>query len=162
VSRRRREFGSVLFAGPPVGSRFSSPDEAAGPGTANPLLDESGDTRVHGAFGATRRDGAGVLASSGPMRVTRRVHDATPRTYEIPLEQMTAAELDAVREALGATRGGACSTRWRHPIDDPPGRVDEAPRFRITNAAELGGLAVGREPGGARASARLVLEEVTL
>ncbi len=164
MSRRRRDFGSVLMLGPPMRARFTGPgteDEPAGAGTANPLLNTGGVSRIAVAFGSTRTDPVGVIESAGPMRETRRVHDATPRVYELPLEQATGDEIDAVLEALSVTRGGAGSTRWRHPIDDGPGRVDESPRFRIMNAGELAGLALGRESGGARGSARLVLEQVT-
>lgn len=164
MSRRRRDFGSMLFLGPPMRARFLDPfpeDEPAGAGTANPLLNSNGTSRIAVGFGATRTDAVGVVVSEGPMRETRRVHDAEPRVYALPLDQAAADELEAVLEALEVTRGGSVSTKWRHPIDDGAGRIDESPSFRITNAGELGGLALGRESGGARASARLVLEEIT-
>ena len=62
------------------------------------------------------------------------------------------------RQAFALTRGGAGSTRWRHPADDLPGtadNVDTAPRYRL-----VGAVAVNRAPQSNSHSLSLTLEEV--
>lgn len=137
--------------------------EPAGSGTINPLIDAEGNTAIHPEFPLPRRDLAGVIASTGSeLRETRLVHEARPRVYELPWSLCPGPELDLIRQALEVTRGGSQYTRWRHPIDDPPGDICSAPRWRIVNAAEVNGLVVRRGRGGHVGSLRLVLEEVPL
>lgn len=136
--------------------------EVAGSGTVNPLLNADGTTAIHPEFPASRRDPLGVIASDGSeLRETRRVHEGKPRVYELAWSLAGGAEVELVRQALEVTRGGAHHTRWRHPIDDAPGDVCAAPRWRILNAADAG-FAVSRRRGGHVANLRLILEEVPL
>lgn len=151
----------VVSLGNDLDGLVSLLSEGGGPGSANPLLNADGTSRISPRWPCRRVDLAGVLASEGHRgRQTRLVHERAPRVYELGIPAGS-ADADAVREALAVTRGGAGSTRWRHPADDTAGPVSTAPRFRIRNAeAAHGGVTVERNAGGNAGEVVLVLEEL--
>jgi hypothetical protein len=107
----------------------------------------------------------GVLASEGEGgRHTRRTHErGRLRRYAFPFNLADARQVNMLREALAVTRGGALTTPFRHPIDDPPGPVSTAPRVRIVNAYEAGmAIARGGRGGGAIGQFELVIEYADL
>jgi hypothetical protein len=65
-------------------------------------------------------------------------------------------ECDATA-ALDACAHGGSFVRFRHPVDDPPGSPETAPRYWILNAGEL---RLDRTRGGQRASLTLELERM--
>lgn len=143
---------TCLAGAPPVGG--------GGPGSQDPLLTTGGETALHPGWIVPRRDPVGVLATGGEQRHTRRVHERVPRRYALGLRGARGSELDLVREALAVTRGGARSTRWRHPKDDAAGPVSTAPRWLIENADEASAFVAERSTGGQRADFALHLLEV--
>lgn len=138
-----------LIGLPPLGG--------GGPGSADPLLTECGDTAIHPEWVVPRRDLAGVLATTGPQRHARRTHELNPRVYELAIRLGSGHEVELIRQALEVTRGGVLPTRWRHPRDDPGGPPSTAPRWHIVNAEEWN---VERPKGGHIGSMRLILQEV--
>lgn len=138
--------------------------EMAGLNTQNPLLNQDGTPALTPDWPLVRIDRAAptgsVLASDGPRRETRRTHDRVVRAYRITVFPARAAECERVRQAIMRTRGGANWTRWRHPVDDAPGSVDTAPRWRVLNAGVDGEFTLTRGAGGLGARLEIVLEEV--
>lgn len=135
---------------------FLPPVGGGGPESDDPLLTEFGETAIHPEWVVPRHDRAGVLATDGPQRHTRRVHEVVPRVYELAIRLGDGRDAELVRRALHVTRG-ARPTRWRHPKDDPPGPVSTAPRWLIENADAF---ALERARGAHVASMTLVLREV--
>jgi|GEM_PF-6439187 len=100
-----------------------------------------------------------VLASDGPQRHTRLVFErvrTAGRVYRYTLRNATGEEVERVRQALEASRGGAIAVRFRAPVDDAG--VKE---YRVLNAGVDGSsFQVTRRAGGALGDLELVLEEV--
>ncbi len=114
--------------------------ESGGPDTLNPLLNPDGTSAINPewaeprGYGVSPAGGGGaVLASEGAFgRQTRIVHERQ-RTRRVVLTWARASGVDVelVRRALQVCRGAAGSTRYRHPMLDPPGDVSTAPRIRF-------------------------------
>lgn len=133
-----------------------------GPGSCDPLLKTDGTTAINPDFPVPRQDGPGrTIVDEGPHRWTRNPHETIPRTYSLPFNLGDPTDVELLRQALEVTRGGTTWTRWRHPIDDAPGPVATAPRYRILNAGEAG-LAIERNEGGQSAKFTLLLESLDL
>lgn len=138
-------------------------DEEAGPGTANPLLNADGTLGLNIEWPVSRTlAGVGVIASPDAVgaagRHTRRTHERAAgglhgRRYELTFNAANANDVRRIREALAVTAGGAALTRFRHPVDDAPGRVKDAPQVRVI---EVSGLE--RNRGGQIGKGKLVLE----
>lgn len=127
------------------------------PTAAYDLIEADGTQKLVWAPGGTRRDPSGTIASEGPGRSARRVHERTPRAYQMKLAQMSGAEVTVLTEMLAATRGTGL-VAWRHPTDDTPGGPTGAPLWMVSGAREA--LAVTRNKGSVSAGAELVFEEV--
>lgn len=135
-------------------------DEPAGTGTINPLVDTAGRSRLVVAPGTSFADAQRAIASEGPQRHARVLHGRTRRRWSLRLDQMTGAELAALREAHAVTRGGAGATRWRSPTDGEPAEVEpvkSCPLYRIVSG---GSGDIRGEAAGTRASATVELERV--
>jgi len=123
-----------------------------------PLVSPTGGSSVALAFPGRRMDTSVTLASEGPMRHTRAVHEHPRRRYRLPLPNATPGEVMKVLMAVRNSRGGAVPVAIRVPPDDPLNQP--APRYRILNAGLLGDLEITRFAGGSAASLELNLEEV--
>lgn len=95
---------------------------------------------------------AQVLATDGPQRHTRSPSDLAPRTYGLPIDLASAAEMTQLAEALTETSSGTLPLRWQHPKDDAA-----AVRYLIRNVGEL---RTARTRAGQRGSVTMILEEV--
>ncbi len=136
--------------------------DTGGPGSNNPWLNPDGSRRLiiewpqpnHKSFVNN------VLDSEGDGgRQTRSVSEyggaASPRRYRLSFKIADRAMLGILLEGIAVTRGGAKAMRWRHPVDDAPGTVVSAPRWRITNAGE-----VERAIGAQSATVEVEIEEM--
>jgi|GEM_PF-7123735 len=131
--------------------------EMAGPGTSNPWLNADGSLRLRWPWPHGIARAGTVIASEGSGgRQTRMVHEREPRRYSITWNNVEAGVLAIVLEGLEVTKGGAASTRWRHPIDDTPGTVVSAPRWRVLNVVEP-----ERADGGVLGTIAIEIEEVS-
>lgn len=138
-----------------------------GPDTSNPLLNDDGTCAINPEWVEPRSFGPGgggagsagaVLASEGPGgRQTRAVHERH-RTRRVTLTWANASgvDIELVRRALQATRSGAGSTRFRHPMLDPPGDVASAPLIRFPPQT----VKIERTPGGTGAKMAVEIEYV--
>lgn len=124
---------------------------------AGGLIGLDGNPSVHFAYPVPRTHAPTVLATTGPQRHTRRVHERALRRYDLRMTLAPGAEVEIVAGVIRSTRGGMLPILWRHPIDDPAAPAD-AVRYRLLNAAEAG-VQITRAKGGATAELVLVLEE---
>lgn len=138
------------------------PTGGGGDGSCDPLLKTDGTTAINPDFPVPRQDGAGrTIVDEGPHRWTRNPHETVVRVYTLPFNLGDPTDVELLRQALEVTRGGTTWTRWRHPIDDAPGPVATAPRYRITNAGDAA-LAIERNVAGQSAKFNLTLESLEL
>jgi hypothetical protein len=106
--------------------------------SVNPLLNSDGTCAIDPEWAEPRgfgiSGGAGaVLASDGSGgRQTRLVHERiATRRVVLTWTQASGVDVELVRRAIQVTRSGAGTTRFRHPMLDPPGDVASAPLIRF-------------------------------
>lgn len=126
------------------------------PTAAYSLIESDGTQKITWGKSGTRKDVSGTIASDGPGRSARRVHERNTRVYQMPIAQMTGGEVAVLTEMLAATKGTGL-VAWRHPTDDVPGGPTGAPLWIVSGAREA--LAVTRNKGSVSANAELVFEE---
>lgn len=132
-------------------------DELLAGGDPTQPIDGDGDSFIVFDFPVIRmvQDGAGdTLATSGPQRHTRRLHERVTRRYELVVSLASATEAERLRTVLRACRGGAGAVRWRHPVDDASGSPEDAPLYRLSLSR------VNRSRGGVWLSCTVVMESV--
>ena len=129
-------------------------------GSGDLLIDQFGRSRLNPTTIRRVAHSEATLATEGPNRHRRSAAGWTPRAWLLTWIGGS-KDYATVVAALDGTRGGALATRWRGP-DDPPGNVDEAPKWFIRRADGEPGFDANRTQGGHRGRFSIVLEEAEL
>lgn len=137
----------------------SEDDTQGGPDSVNPLLNADGSCAIDPDWPERRSvgpAGAGATIADGGagLRQAREAHERRGRRVRLTWAQAGFEDVERVRRFLVVTASGAGSSRFRHPLLDPPGDVAGAPRVRAVG----GSLTITRSPDMARCAMELELE----